>query len=49
VDEWADYIGAETLSTDLVPGPVPAGIDRQESFTVAGKPVTLGVKRIRAS
>jgi isoleucyl-tRNA synthetase len=46
VDEWAGYIQAETLSVDLVPGPLPADADRQESFNLAGEPVTLGVKRV---
>jgi isoleucyl-tRNA synthetase len=46
VVEWADYVRAETLSVDLVSGLVPEGVDRQESFNLAGEPVTLGVKRI---
>jgi isoleucyl-tRNA synthetase len=48
VEEWAGYIQAETLSVDLVSGPVPAEADRQESFNLAGQPVTLGVKRVRS-
>ena len=48
VDEWAGYIQAETLSVDLVSGPVPATVDRQESFNLAGQSVTLGVKRVRS-
>jgi isoleucyl-tRNA synthetase len=46
VEEWTGYIEAETLSVDLVSGPVPADVNRQESFNLAGQPVTLGVKRM---
>jgi isoleucyl-tRNA synthetase len=45
VEEWAGYIQAETLSTDLVCGPVPDDADYQESFKLQGLPLTLGVKR----
>jgi isoleucyl-tRNA synthetase len=45
VAEWADYVRAETLSLDLVPGPLPSGVDRQESFKLEGHPLTLGVKK----
>jgi len=45
VDEWCEYIEAETLSLDLVAGTVPDDVDRQESLTLAGHSATLGVKR----
>ncbi len=45
VAEWSDYIRAETLSQDLVAGPVPDDVDRQESFTIGEFPLTLGVKK----
>ncbi len=45
VAEWSDYIRAETLSQELVAGPVPDDVDRQESFTLGGFPLTLGVKK----
>jgi isoleucyl-tRNA synthetase len=48
VEEWGEYIQAETLSQDWVPGPVPAAVDRQASFKLEGHPVTLGVKRAQA-
>jgi len=46
VAEWADYIRAETLSRELVSGPVPGKVDRQESFRLEGHQLTLGVKRV---
>jgi isoleucyl-tRNA synthetase len=46
VVEWADYIRTETLSRELVPGPVPGNVDRQESFKLEGHGLTLGVKRV---
>ncbi len=45
IDEWADYIQAETLSLELVPGPVPEGAARQDSFKLGGHPVALAVKK----
>jgi isoleucyl-tRNA synthetase len=45
VEEWRDYIQAETLSRELVPGPVPDNVDRQESFTLGEYSLTLGVKK----
>jgi isoleucyl-tRNA synthetase len=45
VSEWGEYIEAETLSLDLVPGAVPDDADQQESFNLAGHSITLGVKR----
>ena len=45
VDEWAEYVQAETLSVDLVQGAAPDDADRQESFSLAGHAVTLAVKR----
>jgi isoleucyl-tRNA synthetase len=47
VDEWRDYIQAETLSQALVSGPVPAKVDQQVSLKLGGHPLTLGVKRIQ--
>jgi isoleucyl-tRNA synthetase len=46
VEEWGDYIRAETLSQELVSGPVPEDADRRESFTLGEHPVTLGVKKM---
>jgi isoleucyl-tRNA synthetase len=46
VEAWSDYIQTETLSTELVPGPVPGDGVRQESFKLEGFPVTLGVKKV---
>jgi isoleucyl-tRNA synthetase len=45
VEEWADYILAETLSLELLRGPVPGDAVRQESFRLGGQPVTLGIGR----
>jgi isoleucyl-tRNA synthetase len=45
VAEWADYVRAETLSLELVPGPLPADIDHQGSFKLEGHLLTLGVKK----
>jgi isoleucyl-tRNA synthetase len=46
VEEWADYLKAETLSLELVPGPVPGEAARRESFKLEGHPVTLGVRKV---
>jgi isoleucyl-tRNA synthetase len=45
VEAWRDYIRAETLSLDLVPGPLPEGLPRQESFKLEGHPISLGVRK----
>jgi len=45
VQEWAAYIRSETLSTELVPGPVPGSASRQESFRLDGQSITLGVEK----
>jgi isoleucyl-tRNA synthetase len=45
VTEWSDYIQDETLSLELVAGPVPDNVDRRESFTLDGHRVELGVKK----
>jgi isoleucyl-tRNA synthetase len=45
VGEWGDYIRAETLSLDLVPGPAPDEAARSESFELDGHRLALGVKR----
>jgi len=44
VQEAAAYIQAETLSLQLLAGPLPADVTRQESFKLEGRPVTLGVR-----
>jgi isoleucyl-tRNA synthetase len=46
VEEWGDYIRAETLSQELVSGSVPEDADRRESFTLGEHPVTLGVTKV---
>jgi isoleucyl-tRNA synthetase len=45
VEEWSDYIRAETLSRDLVPGQVPDDLSRRESFRLDGHRLTLGVRK----
>jgi isoleucyl-tRNA synthetase len=45
VEEWGDYIQAETLSQELVSGPMPATVDQQVSLKLGGHPLTLGVRR----
>jgi isoleucyl-tRNA synthetase len=45
VEEWGDYIRAETLSQELVSGSVPEDADRRESFSLAEHAVSLGVKK----
>jgi len=45
VEEWADYLKAETLSLELVAGPVPGDVPWTESFKLGGHAVTLGVKK----
>jgi len=45
VDEWAGYIQAETLSLEMVPGPVPDTVSRQASFNLGGHPLTVGVSK----
>ena len=45
VEAWGDYIRAETLSQELVPGPVPGDVDHQESFALGEHPLALGVKK----
>jgi isoleucyl-tRNA synthetase len=45
IQEWRDYVQAETLSLELVPGPVPGEVDGQESFKLGEHPVTVGVKK----
>jgi isoleucyl-tRNA synthetase len=45
VDEWGDYIKAETLSLELAPGPVPDKATRKESFRLGGHPLTVGVRK----
>jgi isoleucyl-tRNA synthetase len=45
VEEWGDYIQTETLSQELVPGPVPGDVARHEQFELGGQPLNLGVKK----
>jgi isoleucyl-tRNA synthetase len=45
LEEWAAYIQAETLTLELVPGPMPGDVDRQQAFDLGGHPLVLGVKR----
>ena len=45
VEQWGDYVRTETLSQELVVGPVPGDVDRQESFALGGHPLALGVKK----
>jgi isoleucyl-tRNA synthetase len=44
VAQWAEYIQAETLSLDLVSGQVPDDVDQQQSLTLAGHALTIGVR-----
>ena len=46
VGQWGGYIQAETLSLELVPGPMPDDAARRGSFTLDGHPLTLGVKKV---
>jgi isoleucyl-tRNA synthetase len=46
VEEWGDYIRAETLSQEFVSGSVPEDVDRRESFTLGEHPVAMGVKKV---
>ncbi len=43
--EWARFIQDETLSRELIPGPVPDDVVRRESFKLERHPVTLGIKK----
>jgi isoleucyl-tRNA synthetase len=45
VDGHGEYIRAETLSLDLIAGPVPESVARQASFELDGQGVTLGVEK----
>jgi isoleucyl-tRNA synthetase len=48
VEEWAEYIQAETLSLEVVPGPVPdeaLEAVQKASFKLDGHPLTLGVRK----
>jgi isoleucyl-tRNA synthetase len=46
VAEWGDYIKAETLSLELVAGPVPHEAEAHASLQLDGKPVSVGVRRL---
>jgi isoleucyl-tRNA synthetase len=43
LEEWSEYIAAETLSVELVAGPVPDRVNKKESFRLEGHALTLGV------
>jgi isoleucyl-tRNA synthetase len=45
VEAWGDYIRAETLSQELVPGPMPGDVDHQESFALGEYSLALGVRK----
>jgi isoleucyl-tRNA synthetase len=45
IEEWSDYVQAETLSLELVPGAVPGDVDGQDSFNLGEHSVTVGVKK----
>jgi len=45
VQEWADYIQGETLSRELVLGPVPDTVARQATFKLGRQPLTIGVQK----
>jgi isoleucyl-tRNA synthetase len=45
VEEWAGYIQAETLSLELVAGPLPGDVARQESLTLGGHRLAIGVRK----
>ena len=45
MDEWSDYIQAETLSLELVPGLVPDDVARQGTFRLGSDALVLGVKK----
>ncbi|MFC2031073.1 isoleucine--tRNA ligase [Chloroflexota bacterium] len=45
LDEWQEYIQAETLSLDLVRDRVPADALQREEFTLGGHSLVLGIKK----
>jgi isoleucyl-tRNA synthetase len=46
VEAWSDYIQGETLSRELVAGPLPEGLGRQESFRLEDHAVSLGLRKV---
>jgi len=44
-EAWGDYIKGETLSVDLVLGPLPADLLRVGTFRLGGRSLTLGIKK----
>jgi len=44
---WSEYILGETLSQDLVEGPLPDGLDQREAFKLDGQDVALGLRKAR--
>jgi isoleucyl-tRNA synthetase len=45
VGDWRDYIEAETLSLEVVAGPVQGHVDAEKSFSLGGHSVTLSIRR----
>ena len=45
VAEWSDYVQTETLSLELIAGPVPDDAAQQGSYRLGGYAVTLGVRK----
>ena len=45
LQEWGHFIQDETLSQQLVPGPVPDDAERRETFKLEHHPATLGIKK----
>jgi isoleucyl-tRNA synthetase len=44
-EEWGDYIRSETLSLELVPGPLPADTAQSESLRLGEHEVMVGVRK----
>jgi isoleucyl-tRNA synthetase len=45
VGEWGDYIRAETLTRELVSGPLPESVGKQGSLKLGGHLLVLGVTK----
>ena len=45
VAEWGQYVRDETLSRELIRGPLPSDVARQETCKLEGHAVTLGVRK----
>jgi isoleucyl-tRNA synthetase len=46
VEEWTDYIQAETLSLSLVPGSMPDDVASEGVYELGGHSLALGVKKV---